>query len=114
MHQQKQQERYIAISIYEFSCVTPNYKPLFQECWSIIDATSQEEAQQKAEMLAQKSEHSYQNQDGQTITVKLRQIVDVARMLDPEMQDGAEFYARHFCNYQAYCDFEPKLGGELH
>lgn len=105
-------QRYIAIVVYESSSPAPDYKPLFEECWSIVEANSEEHARQKTQTLAQAGEHSYQNQYGETITVRLKQIVDVALILDQSMSDGADLYARFFRNYQAYCEFEPLLGGE--
>lgn len=108
----KEQKRYIAIALYEFSCPTPDYDPLFQESWLIVESSSQEAARQKAEALARQNEGSYQNEAGETITIKLRHIVDVSPLLDQEIRDGSELYARHFRNYEGYCAFEPLLGGQ--
>lgn len=110
----EEQKRYIAIVLYEYSCPNPDYESLFEECWSIIDADSVEQARQKVETLAQQNEDSYQNQYGETITVKVKHIVDVAPLLylNRSIIDGTDLYARFFRNYQAYCDFEPLLGGQ--
>jgi len=107
-----QSQRYVAISIYESSSPAPDYKPLFEECLTIIEAESEEQARQKTQTAALEAQHSYQNQYGATITVTLKQIVDVALVLEQPMGDGANLYARFFRNYQAYCDFEPLLSGE--
>ncbi|KYF49599.1 hypothetical protein BE08_15055 [Sorangium cellulosum] len=39
--------------------------------------------------------------------------MDVSRILSDTMDDGAELYARHFTNHDAYHAFEPLLGGTL-
>jgi len=110
----KQQQRYIAIVIYEYSSPAPDHKTLYEESWSIVDADSEEHARQKVETLAQQNEDRYQNQYGETITVKAKHIVEVAPLLyqNQTISNGTELYARHFRNYQAYCEFEPHLGGE--
>ncbi len=104
--------RYMAIVLYKSSCSAPDYKPLYEECWTIIEASSEEHARQKAHTYAQQAQHSYKNQFGETITVAFKQIVDVAPLLSDVIEDGAELYARFFRNHQAYCRFEPLLGGE--
>ncbi|GAQ00132.1 DUF4288 domain-containing protein [Leptolyngbya sp. NIES-2104] len=103
---------YMAIVLYESSCSASDYKPLYEECWTIIEADSEEHARQKAHTHAQQAQHSYENQFAEMITVTFKQIVDVAPLLNDVVEDGAELYARFFRNYQAYCQFEPLLGGE--
>jgi hypothetical protein len=107
-----QLQRYIAIVLYESSSSAPGYKPLYEECWMVVEATSEQHAHQKVHELALQSETAYQNKDGETIHQSLKQVVDVSPLLDDTLHDGAMLYARHFRNYQAYVEMEPLLSGE--
>ena len=108
----ERQSFYIAIAIYESTSPDPEYPMLYEECFVLIKATSLEQAKDRAWELSKQQEHSYKNVAGSTITLSLKHIVDVASVLDEGFEDGTELYARHFRNYQAYCDFEPLLSGE--
>jgi len=44
----KEQSFYIAVILYESSSNNPGYKPLCQECFVLIKASSLKEAQEKA------------------------------------------------------------------
>lgn len=107
-----EQSFYIAVILYESSSDTPNYKPLYQECFVLIRAMSLEEAKKKALSHAKKEEGSYQNEYGQTITWFMKQILDVNNVLSDKFNEVTDLYARHFCNYDAYCSFEPLLSNE--
>ncbi len=109
----KEQSLYIAIIIYESSSNSPDYKPLYQESFVLIKATSLEEAKEKALIHALQQQGSYQNENNDTITWSLKQIVDVNSVLYDGLDNGTELYARHFRNYEAYCLFEPLLSGSL-
>ncbi|MEH2001594.1 MAG: DUF4288 domain-containing protein [Nostoc sp.] len=61
---------------------------------------------------AKKEQVSYKNQDEETITWSLKQLLDVNSILDDDFDltsDGVDLYARHFRNYQACHSFEPFL-----
>ena len=103
---------YIAVILYESSSNNPDYKALYEECFTLIEAGALEEAREKAEIYAKNNEHSYQNMYGETITWLTKEIVDVNRVLFDRFQDSTELYARHFRNYEAYRAFEPLLSGE--
>ena len=92
---------YIAIIVYESSSNALNYKPLYEECFTLIEARSLEEAREKAQICAKNNETSYENLYGETITWVTKEIVD-----------NTDIYARHFRNYEAYRAFEPLLFGE--
>lgn len=109
---EKTPQWYLAIVLYESSSPDPNYKPLYEECISLIEADSDAHARQKVEKLAIDSQTSYQNQFGQTLHQTIKHIIDVAPLVDEKLQDGATLYARFFRNYQAYHDMEPLLSGE--
>jgi hypothetical protein len=104
---------YIAVILYESSSETPGYKPLYQESFVLIKAASEEEAKVKAQAHGAKEETSYLNENQETITWSLKQLIDVTPVLDERLDDGTELYVRHFRNYDAYREFEPLLGGKL-
>ncbi|WP_437951193.1 DUF4288 domain-containing protein [Sorangium sp. So ce296] len=106
-------ELYVAIILYESWSSDPSFKPMFEECFVLIRADSDEQALARAEQLSKDKETCYDNVAGQDVRWKLKRIVDVSRVLSDTMDDGAELYARHFTNYDAYYAFEPLLGGTL-
>ncbi len=103
---------YVAVLVYESSSVSPNYQPLFEESFILMKASSVEEAQQKTQKYADAHTSTFQNESGDSITWKLKHIVDVNQVLNDIDLDGSEIYARHFRNYQAYKDFETLLSGK--
>jgi len=103
---------YIAVILYESSSNVPHYKPLYEECFTLIEATSLEEAREKALVCAKNNEHSYENVCGETITWVTKKIVDVNNVLDDSFKDYTDLYARHFRNYEAYHSFESLLSEE--
>ncbi|WP_420759278.1 DUF4288 domain-containing protein [Nostoc sp. CALU 546] len=111
----KTESFYIAVVLYESSSNAPDYQPLYQECFVLLKASSLEKAQEKARIYAKKEEVSYKNEDGETITWSLKQVVDVNSVLYDDFDstsDGVDLYARHFRNYEAYHSFEPFLSEE--
>ena len=103
---------YVAVIVYEFSSDTPQCQPLYREDIVLIKASTLEDAQQKTLQLAQKQETVYKNELGENITLTLKHVVDVSPILSENFVHGADMYARHFRNYQAYIAFEPFLSGE--
>ncbi|MDF5711172.1 MAG: hypothetical protein PUP90_26750 [Nostoc sp. S4] len=58
---------------------------------------------------------SYKNENGETITWSLKQVIDVNSVLDDDFNlanNGVDLYARNFRNYEAYYSFEPFLSQE--
>ncbi|MGK4008361.1 DUF4288 domain-containing protein [Sorangium sp. So ce1036] len=113
MESSQNDDLYVAILLYESSSQDPFIKPMFQECFVLIRAGSDEEARVRAEQHGKDQETFYHNVAGQEIRWTLRHVVDVNRALSDTMEDGAELYARHFTNYDAYHAFEPLLGGTI-
>lgn len=106
---------YIAVLLYEAtsqSAQIPKFSPFYEESFVLIRASSLEEAQEKANRYAQREQASYFNDQHERITWSLKQVIDVNTVLDEKLEDGAELYARHFTNYEAYRLFEPLLSGE--
>lgn len=113
MESSQNNDLYVAIILYEACSPDPSIKPMFQECFVLIRAGSDEEARARAEQHGKDQETCYRNVAGQEIRWTLKHVVDVNRVLSGTMEDGTELYARHFTNYDAYHAFEPLLGGTL-
>ncbi len=97
---------YLVITVYESSSNKQDYEPLYEECFSLITASSDEQAREKAQRYANLP-NSYKNVQGETITWSLKQLVDVRRLLeDDDFSDGTELYARFFRDYKAYRAFD--------
>jgi Domain of unknown function (DUF4288) len=99
----------VAVLVYESSSSSPDYEALFEESFMLVKASSLEEAKQKAKHYGDTHTATFENGSGESITWKLKHIVDVNQALDDVDLDGAEIYARHFRDYQAYKSFEPLL-----
>ncbi|MBD2308167.1 DUF4288 domain-containing protein [Chroococcidiopsis sp. FACHB-1243] len=108
----KEASFYIAVVLFESSSSAPNNRPLYEECFILIQANSLEEAREKALLYSRQQGCSYQNQYNDTITWTCKQIIDVNSVLYDDFSDVTEIYARHFRNYEAYCQFEPYLSSE--
>ncbi|MFN6571580.1 MAG: DUF4288 domain-containing protein [Dendronalium sp. ChiSLP03b] len=111
----KTESFYIAIILYKSSSDKPDYQPLYQESFVLIKATSLESAKDKAWNHGKNESVSYTNENGETITWSLQQVVDVNSVLYDDFdssEDGVDLYARHFRNYKAYHSFEPLLSRE--
>ena len=104
------QSFYIAVILYKSS--SDSEPPLYEECFTLIEANSIKEARKRTEDYAKKAECNYIAKDGKTICVSLERIVDVNNVLDDDLKDGADIYARHFRNFAAYSSFEPFISGE--
>lgn len=106
---------YIAIILYKSSSDRPDYQPLYQESFVLIKSTSLESAKEKALNHGKNESVSYTNENGETITWSLQQVVDVNSVLYDDFdlsEDCVDLYARHFRNYEAYHSFEPLLSKE--
>lgn len=113
--QDKAESFYIAIILYKSSSDAPDYQPLYQESFMLIKATSLESAKAKALNHAKNESVSYTNENGETITWSLQQVVDVNSVLYDDFhssEDVVDLYTRHFRNYDAYQSFEPLLSQE--
>jgi hypothetical protein len=109
---QQNKDVYVAVVVYESSSESPKYEALFEESFMIVKACSLEEAKQKTHQYATSHASTFKNEAGDSITWNLKHILDVNQVLYDVNTDGAEIYARHFHNYQAYTEFEPLLSGK--
>ena len=111
----KAESFYIAIILYKSASDVPSYQPLYQESFVLIKAASLESAKAKALNHSKNESVSYTNENEETITWSLQQVVDVNSVLDDDFdssEDIVDLYARHFRNYEAYQSFEPLLSQE--
>lgn len=99
-------EYHVAVIVYKSSSDSKGYKPMFEECITLIKAKTEADARQKAESIAQSRGAKFKNQKGEEITWVLHKIIDVNPMLEDSIGDITEIYARHFNNIDAYNAFE--------
>lgn len=104
---------YVAVILYESWSPDPSYTPMYEECFALVRAESEEQARARAEQHSRAHETCFNNILGQEIHWKLKHVVDVSRVLSGTLDDGADIYARHFKSYEAYHAFEPLLGGSV-
>lgn len=97
---------YVAIILYQSLSDAPEYTPMYEESVVLVKAVDEDEARQKTELFAKNYTAQFKNEKGQLITWKMHQIIDVSPMLDDDIGDMTEIYARHFDNIDAYRDFE--------
>ena len=102
---------YAAVIIYETSSPSTTYKPLYEEEVALIEASSEEEAKERAISHANEQETSYENQYGETITNSFKLLADI-QLIQSKPEHGTSIYTRFFRNYDAYAAFEPLLEGE--
>ena len=102
-------EYYVAVVVYESASDSPDYTPLYEECITLIKASSEDEARSKVEELSKNRSTKYKNVEGHEISWSLRYIVDINLMLEDSLGEVTEIYARHFKNIDAYRKFETLL-----
>jgi hypothetical protein len=99
---------FAALLVYESYSPAPGYEPLYEETTTLVTAENADEATRKAREHAASRETTYENADGESISLRLKHLVDVSEITEP-LGDGAEIYTRHFRNYAAYQQFESLL-----
>jgi hypothetical protein len=88
---------------------------LYQESFVLIKANSLAEAKAKAVNYGENESVSYTNENGETITWTLQQVVDVNSVLYDDFdtaENGVDLHTRHFRNFAAYQSFEPLLSAD--
>jgi hypothetical protein len=111
MTEKQPNDVYIAVILYESSSSSKSYESLFEESFMLVRASSLVEAKQKVHQYAEEHSSTFENEAGESITWSLKHVLDVNQVLYDVNTDGAEIYARHFRNYEAYRAFEPLLSG---
>lgn len=105
-------EFYVALLLIEISAESAAEPQLYEESFVLVKAESAAEAKEKATDYGKQQATSYHNEDGELITWKFKEIVEVKQVEDATFDDGSELYSRFFRNYTAYRSFEPMLSGE--
>ncbi|MQA11278.1 MAG: DUF4288 domain-containing protein [Pseudonocardiaceae bacterium] len=105
-------ENYVGVLLFRATGESEDDHPLYEESFVLLTAEDEETAWAKASSHGREREHSYRNDDGELISWKLEQVVDVCLAVDDEIGDGAELYSRFFRDLTAYRAFEPLLDGE--
>lgn len=106
------QSYYAAVLVFESSSNEDNHQPLYEESVVLVEASSEENAEERAIQLGKAQETSYQNQDGQTINHRFKCLLEVQLVQDDQIKHGSTVYSRHFRDYAAYENFEPLLNGQ--
>lgn len=101
---------YAAVLIFESAFPKGECRTMYEEEIVMIEASSREEAKDKAISQGKDSEHTYQNENGETIEIKFKRLISVQRMDQPA--PGSTLYSRSFTDYAAYEQFEPMLKGQ--
>ncbi len=99
-------EYYVAVVVYESASESPDYTPLYEECITLVKASSKDEARSKVEALVKHRCTKYENVQGQVISWALHNVIDIHPMLEDSLGEITEIYARHFNNIDAYRNFE--------
>ncbi|MFH8405057.1 DUF4288 domain-containing protein [Streptomyces sp. NPDC018019] len=102
---------HIAVVLME-SPGTGGSDPLYEESVVLIYAADEADARRRAERRARSRETSYLNDRGETVSWCFKRVVDVCAVLEEDLTQDADLYARHFRDYAAYERFEPLLSGE--
>ncbi|MCA1190328.1 MULTISPECIES: DUF4288 domain-containing protein [unclassified Saccharopolyspora] len=105
-------EFYVAVLLIEISSASATEPELYEESFVLVKAESDEEAREKAVDCGKQQAASYPNEDGEIVTWKFKELVEVKKVEDATFDDGSELYSRFFRNYTAYRSFEPLLSGE--
>ncbi|WP_243789931.1 DUF4288 domain-containing protein [Saccharopolyspora gloriosae] len=105
-------EFYVALMLIEISSESATEPQLYEESFVLVKAESDEEAKEKAVSYGKQQAASYPNEDGELITWKFKELIEVKQVEDATFDDGSELYSRFFRNYTAYRSFEPILSGE--
>ncbi len=92
---------YAAVVVIEMTVNAPDDKPLYEERFLFIRATSEQEAREKVLQYTVQPLR-YQNQYGETVTWTFKELISVQQMVKDEIVDGTELFSRFFRNYDAY------------
>jgi len=60
----------------------------------ILLADSENHAREKAVEIGRRGEHSYLNDDGETVLWKFREVEDVQDLCEESLSDGVEVFSR--------------------
>lgn len=93
-------EHYLAVLVVESA--PSSGEPLYQESFVLLTAESPEEAAEKAREHGKQLEATYEDENHETVSWKLKRIAEVRRVEDATFDDGSELYTRFFRSYRSY------------
>lgn len=98
---------YVVIYVSKVSVENSEPEAPYQECCFLIQAFSEEEAQQKAAKYIGRYEEnlSYKNIYGQTVVWKLQALMSVMGTIDKDLnfsEEPVDLYARSFDDFNSY------------
>lgn len=97
---------YFAILLFQSSSAGTSRAPLYSEDVVLLRAGSDDEARQKADAYARTLETTYDNADGESVTVSFIETVEVHNALYDDLSgDAVDLYSRHFRDIDAYRKF---------
>ncbi|GAB3670590.1 DUF4288 domain-containing protein [Saccharopolyspora tripterygii] len=97
-------DHYVAVLLLEAH--SEGQRPFYEESFVLLTAESPEEAAEKARECGKQQETSYEDENHQQVSWKLKQIVEVKPLEDATFDDGSELFSRFFRNYDAYASLE--------
>ncbi|MEV0711601.1 DUF4288 domain-containing protein [Nocardia aurea] len=100
---------FVAVLLYESTSDAADYEVMYQEDFVLLYAESEEAARKLALDKAKEQECTYQNGQGETITLSLKHVIDVASAVSDDLTAGGDLYTRHFRDYASYRRMEPLL-----
>lgn len=98
---------FVALVVME--AATAGADPLYQENLVLVHAPDEASARARVEQRARDAETGYLNDRGQTVTWRLKAVVDVRQAEDTDLAKDADLYTRHFRDWAAYERVEPLL-----
>ncbi len=85
---------------------------LYEETVVLLKSMSgMAEAEKKAAKLGKSSSHQYKNPDGETVAWTFKEVLEVLRLNDTEIDEGSEVYSR-FLNAKALKHLRASLAAE--
>jgi hypothetical protein len=65
---------------------------VFEDRIIVLDASSEDDARERARELATAGENRYPNAYGETVEWKFREVLNLCSLFDEELRDGSEVY----------------------
>jgi len=93
-------EHYLAVLVVESA--PSSGEPLYQESFVLLTAESPDEAAEKAREHGKQLEATYEDENHEMVSWKLKRIAEVRRVEDATFDDGSELYTRFFRSYDGY------------
>ena len=83
---------YVAVLVFESSLVEVWHDPSIDVQYRLVRANDADQAYDRALILGEEGEHSYENPDGQTCVWSFRGLADLQVVMSRSLEDGLEIY----------------------